>query len=394
MNKQAIAAILGTLLVLQGILAFIPVKYAAAPLPSQALSQNPVVIWNHLTSELGIKAYGGLEHLDPPRYARAYALVHVAIYDALLSAHDQHLDVSEKAVAAGAASKVLTFLFPDDKVIIKQMEDAQTKPGQGEDGGKVIIGLGWGHAVGQQVVNHAKNDGSDAVFPGPIPTGDCIWSGVDPVEPMAGTWKTYILTSGAEFQPERPYPCGSDPDLKDVKEVLDVSLNRTPEQIAIVHKWADQPPPTVWGNLLNEEIESKGLGIFQAARAHAYLNVAMYDAFVSCWLTKYTYWEARPFMRISDLVTVITTPNFPSYTSGHSTISGAASLVMSELFPKEKEFFAAQAEEATMSRLLGGIHFHHDDSQGLVVGREIGEKVVHDMRGEPHTFVFRSGQTS
>jgi len=120
---------------------------------------------------------------------------------------------------------------------------------------------------------------------------------------------------------------------------------------------------------------------FASARAHAFLNAAMYDAFVSCWRSKYQYWTARPFQRITGLVTVVPTPNFPTYTSGHSTISGAATQIMAALFPAESAFFQAQAEEAALSRFWGGIHFHHDDNAGLAVGRQIGDKAVRAMRG-------------
>lgn len=126
------------------------------------------------------------------------------------------------------------------------------------------------------------------------------------------------------------------------------------------------------------------MGALAAAEAHAYLNCAMYDAFVSCWCTKYAHWTARPSMRLQGrtpaFTTVVPTPNFPTYTSGHSTISGAAAVVMGELFPAERAWFNAEAEEAAISRFYGGIHFHHDDNEGLVVGHQIGERVVERMR--------------
>ncbi|HMI30477.1 MAG TPA: phosphatase PAP2 family protein, partial [Candidatus Limnocylindrales bacterium] len=71
---------------------------------------------------------------------------------------------------------------------------------------------------------------------------------------------------------------------------------------------------------------------------------------------------------------------FPSYTSGHSTISAAAAKVMGEVFPAEADFFQEQAEEAAMSRLYGGIHFRHDNEQGTFVGAIIGDRVVERMR--------------
>lgn len=337
---------------------------------------NPAVFWNELTTELGRKA-----GLPPPRFARAYALTQVAIYDALVVARDiRRRGLGDDAVSAGAASEVLFYLFPLDSARIKEAIESQL-----DDHRRGNTRRGWflGKIVGHLVVLHGQSDGSDAVFTGTPPTGDGIWTGTNPVLPMCGTWKTWIITSGDEFQPEAPYAFGSANDLREVEEVYDASFHRTPEQIAIVHKWADLPPPTIWNGYLNERLTDRRWSALRSARAHAYLNVTMYDAFVCCWKTKYEFWTARPFQRLAGrtpaFTTVITTPNFPSYTSGHSTISGAAAPVMGELFPREAAFFEAEAQEAALSRFWGGIHFHKDDNQGLVVGEKIGNKSVRRM---------------
>lgn len=403
------------------------------PLSSKAaLSSDPASFWNQITTELGLKA-----KLPPPRFARAYALVQVPIYDALLAANRGHDDdddnddgddgdkedrddgddddkeigddafkgfinnpdlsgtgvgknlgenisrrkFSQIAVAAGAASVVLNYLFPADAARIQEAVQIQLALDDDSNRRKIMRSFNLGVRIGNLAVLHGRNDGSDAVFPGPMPTGDCIWTGTNPVLPMCGTWKTWIITDGAEFQPEPPFPCGSEQDLLELDQVYQASFNRTAEQIAIVHKWADLPPPTVWNGYLIERVESNNLNVLASARAFAFLNITMFDAFVCCWNTKYQYWTARPFQRLpEDFTTVITTPNFPSYTSGHSTISGAAAQVMGELFPAEKAFFQSEAEEAAISRFWGGIHYHRDNNQGLAVGKKIGEKVVEFMQ--------------
>lgn len=360
---------------------------------ASANTPNPVITWNQFTTTLGLQ-----HNVPAPYLARDYALVHVAMYDALLQTINQNNgNPSQAAIVAGATSEVLTHLFPDSAAEISTVEASQIASIQGYDDGQIISGSSIGHHVGKKVVAYAKTDGSDAVWDGIIPTGDCKWTGVNPIGPMFGLQKTFILTSGAEFQPELPYACGSLEDLADIQMVIEAHNNLTPEQIAIAHKWADLPPPTIWNNMLNDRISSKNLGIFDAARASAYLNVGMYDAFVSCWYTKMgnpdTYWTARPFQRIPDFTSVIPTPNFPSYTSGHSTISSAASLIMGQLFPDEASFFIAQAQEAAISRLWGGIHFPQDNDNGFAVGAQIGNKVVNDMQGPPHPFVHPRGQT-
>jgi hypothetical protein len=348
---------------------------APATAPVAGVVSNPAVYWNQVTTVLGRAAA-----LPPPLLARDYALVQVAVFDALVaSRHHLRGRLPAHAVAAGSASRVLAHLFPQaaDRITDAAAEQVAL---DGPVTRRTLDGFLLGRAVGRLVVRRAKNDGSDTPFTGTLPSGDGIWTGTDPVLPMCGTWKTWVLTSGSEIQPEPPYAFGSAEDLADVQEVSDLSLHRTPEQIDVVHRWADLPPPTIWNHILARRIEVRDLGVFASARAYAYLNVAMADGFISCWQTKYTYWIARPFQRIPGLTTVIPTPNFPSYTSGHSTISAAAAVVLGEVFPGGRERFAAQAEEAALSRLWAGIHFRHDNEQGLAMGRAIGARVVERMQ--------------
>jgi membrane-associated phospholipid phosphatase len=352
-------------------------------LPVRANTPNPVVVWNQLTTTLG------LAHKMPaPFLAHDYALVQVAIYDTLLASKDKNQP--QAAVAAGAADQVLTYLFPGDRSAISAIFNAQLVSITGYTGGLINSAAVAGRRVGDMVIAYALTDGSTATWNGTIPTGPCIWTGTNPIGPVFGDQKTFILSSGSEFQPPPPHACGSPQDLADVQAVIDAHNSLTPSEITIVHKWADLPPPTIWNNMLNDRIASRGLNIFEAARASVYLNAGMYDAFVSCWDTKYAYWTARPFQRIPGFVPVITTPNFPSYSSGHSTVSAAAALIMGQLFPDEADFFIGQAHEAAMSRLWAGIHFPQDNNNGLACGFLIGAKVVADMQGPAHTFVYKS----
>lgn len=337
---------------------------------------NPALTWNGLTTELA-----AAERLPPPLFARAYALVHAGIADALVSARDRRRGpLSESAVAAGAAYEILRYLFPDAAERISTEATAQAGLSQGS--GRVFGGWALGRAVGRLAVDRGKRDGSDAAFAGSMPTGLGIWTGTNPVLPLCGTWKCWLIREGADFQPEPPYAYGSAEDLQDVADVAQAVLARTPEQVEIVHKWADRSPPAIWNGLLVQRLEAAHADPVASARALAWLHTTMADAFISCWSTKYLHWVARPFQRIPGLVTVIPTPNFPSYTSGHSTISAAAAEVMAELFPGEADFFRAQAEKAALSRFWGGIHFAHDNNEGLNVGRRIGAFAVGLMRAE------------
>ena len=104
----------------------------------------------------------------------------------------------------------------------------------------------------------------------------------------------------------------------------------------------------------------------------ALLNMALMDASIACWDTKFLYFNPRPSQVDSRIKTVTGLPNFPSYTSGHSTFSGAAATVLGHLIPGKAAEFTAMAKEASLSRLYGGIHYRSDCEQGLICGQRVG----------------------
>jgi membrane-associated phospholipid phosphatase len=104
--------------------------------------------------------------------------------------------------------------------------------------------------------------------------------------------------------------------------------------------------------------------------------MALHDAAVACWEAKFTYFSPRPSQLDPTIRTVTGLPNFPSYTSGHSTFSAAAAEVLSYLFPNAGAFFRSEAEEAAISRLYGGIHYRSDIEVGKDHGRRVGGYTV------------------
>jgi hypothetical protein len=138
-----------------------------------------------------------------------------------------------------------------------------------------------------------------------------------------------------------------------------------------------------------------------AAEACARLGIALADAFISCWESKYRYNLIRPISYIQQIIDTswnrngqtdpVSTPPFPEYTSGHSVQSGAMAEILSSLYPNSFEFvdrtyegkgvsrtftsFNGAAEEAAMSRLYGGIHYRESIEKGLLQGKKVGERV-------------------
>jgi len=106
------------------------------------------------------------------------------------------------------------------------------------------------------------------------------------------------------------------------------------------------------------------------------LNMAEMDSGICCWDSKYTYWLLRPPQADPAITLMVPMPNFPSYTSGHSTFSGAAATVLGYVFPTEQNRMQSMADEAGISRIFAGIHYPFDNTMGLRGGRMIGQLVI------------------
>jgi hypothetical protein len=203
-----------------------------------------------------------------------------------------------------------------------------------------------------------------------------------PFDALAGSWRTWVIPSGSAFRLPAPPAIGSPRFETDVNELVQLGGTRTPEQIDIARYWATDAPSIQWELFVEDEIASHRLSAPRAARARAYLSVAMYDAFIACWDSKFTYWLARPVTMEPAIQTVFSTPPFPSYPSGHSTQSAAAAAVMAELFPDRADVYRKKAEEASLSRVWGGVHYRFDVESGEALGARVGEAVVARMRGD------------
>jgi membrane-associated phospholipid phosphatase len=160
----------------------------------------------------------------------------------------------------------------------------------------------------------------------------------------------------------------------------------TRAQLSTVYKWADgvntPTPPGHWDFIADSYIAAANFSEVRAARALALVNMALHDAAVGCWDAKYAYFSPRPSQLDPSIRTVVGLPNFPSYTSGHSTFSAAAADVLSYLFPSGTAYFESERDEAAMSRLYGGIHYPADIEVGKVHGSRIAGYTVRFARGD------------
>ena len=136
----------------------------------------------------------------------------------------------------------------------------------------------------------------------------------------------------------------------------------------------------------------------KTSRAYGLVAVGLQDAFISCFDTKYRYQYIRPITFINERIDktwepYLQTPPFPEYTSGHSTISASAATILTGLFGDnfvfhddadkkyigmERDFnsFMQASQEASISRLYGGIHYRLSLDTGLEVGKKVGNQVL------------------
>ncbi len=362
---------------------------------------------------------------NPPYAARAYSYVSVGQYEALKSAwHYKYLynraapynidsDVhalvpetslpaypSEDAVLSGVTADLLKALFPAsvEEITLQAAEQRNAALWSGKAAASDIsAGLALGKAVATAMLARASTDGMGAAGGNPaiwkamednaIANGQIPWISQDnpkrpPMLPLFGQVKAWNMTP-TDIINERPVapPSTSSPEMADeLAEVKAYSENDSRELLSIVHKWADgagtYAPPGHWNDIAAEYVRDAKLSEVRAARAFALLNMAMHDAAVVCWEVKIFYFNPRPSQLDPTIKTTTGLPNFPSYTSGHSTFSSAASVVLSYLFPEAGEYFDSQQEEAGLSRLYGAIHYRSDIEVGKAHGVTVGSYTV------------------
>ena len=347
---------------------------------------------------------------------RNLALVMTAIYDATIAAWDSKyahnrsrpseidprlttaVEVprspsypSEHAAVAGAASTILAYLYPSQQSALQGMvaEEVLTRQVAGvEFPSDVAAGLELGQHVGAAAIQRAKTDGAEIAWSGTIPTvdptghGNPLWNGTNPIFPSAGSWKTWVLTSGSQFRSAQYPDSGSLPGMADLDGV--VNFNRAlngPNFARNAEAFLAQTNAgQITGELqaLSQRIHEEGLenNPPRSARVYALHGVAGHDAMVACFESKYHYWRIRPFQAHAGLVTLFPTPNHPSYPAAHGAGSGAAGAISAYLFPRDAAALVAAQTLLAQSRLWAGIHYQTDIDAGLAQGQAVAQLVI------------------
>ncbi|SMP52665.1 Dockerin type I repeat-containing protein [Neorhodopirellula lusitana] len=374
----------------------------------------------------------------PPIVARNLAMIHVALFDAMngvsgefASYTDSALatpETSATAAATTAAHEVAMSLYPDpeDQAVWNATlsESLHSVP----EGPAKERGIAYGQQIAAAVLHARANDGADGIVDylyGDAP-GDWNRTAPDFLPPLVPHWESVIpfaVEDITAYRADPPPSLTSAQYASAVDEVMRVgqlgSQERTAEQTEIAIFWVDgggtATPPGHWNRIASNISLTRGESTLERARTMALLNLALADAGIAAWDTKYAYdlWRPIDAIRRADedgnattvadptWLPLVRTPPFPTYTSGHSTFSGAGAAILTSLYGDDFAFastsdgqsgltqrpsalvtirhftsFHAAADEAGLSRIYGGIHFNFDHTSGIAAGNAIGSSVA------------------
>ena len=417
----------------------------AAALPAGAFSSALVTDWFSLALQLTQQTPG----FSPPVASRALAYLGLALYESVAPGIPGHTSLAGQlneldslpwaqpdeplhwpTVANASLATMTRMMFgnasAENKARIDLLErNMPLKYGQDFDPGALSPDTTnrsetFGKLMAMAIMTWARTDGGHEAW-GPLrrnqanyvpPSGAGQWSATPPafapaLLPRWGDNRPFVLKNVRDCPAPAPPPYSEDPAsafYKDAQEVYRISNQATQEQRQFALYWADDPgktptPAGHWVYITNDLLKARKASLADAALTMARLNLAMADAFIAAWATKYAHNVLRPVTYVqlvfdSNWVpTLMDTPPFPEYPSGHSVQSSAAAAVLAQVFGAEAPFtdnthndrgwgprsfrsFQAAADEAARSRLYAGIHFNFGVTGGQAQGRCVAAKVL------------------
>lgn len=331
-------------------------------------------------------------------------------------------------VGASATATVTRSFIPglEAQRSVNLLEAQQVAAAREAGGGDVDGSVAFGIRVGEAVLALAATDGYAGLpqrIEGELPVGPGAWQPTPParefpLEPYWGTLRP-LVAADADCPIPAPVPYDETPGSAFYEQgmaVADTAANLTDEQFATALYWRDRPgtsylPVGHWVRIATGVVDSGDAGelsLVEASSLYAALGVAAYDGFIANWAQKYATNVLRPITYLRSVLdpmwrSRVTTPPFPAYPSGHSTGSSTAATVLTALLgeqpftdaagefegyaPRTYPSFTAAADEASLSRLYGGIHFPMDleagKQQGACIGSLVLERLGLDVR-EPN----------
>jgi hypothetical protein len=378
------------------------------------------------------------ERTPPTRASRIYGIASVTLYESIVDGSANQRSLAGQVnglvrvvqrqdgalhwptVANVAMGRIVRALFPtmsgSSLAAVIDLEESMNAQAPGASS-QADFGASLDHAANivSAILSWTSHDLASRSASYSISQADSAWQATppafatSPLDPGWGGIRPMALVSGSQITPKGHPPFSSSRGSAFYAAAEDVYLagkQLTTEQKYIADFWADNPgasgtPPGHWIAIVSQTSRNSGLSLMRAAEAFARVGIALHDAFICCWNAKYATNLLRPVTYIRRYIDAawlpyIATPAFPAYTSGHSSQSGAAAAVLTDMFgamrftdtthvdhslvlaagPRTFASFLDAAAEATISRLYGGIHYAFDNDDGFEVGKRIGEAVV------------------
>jgi hypothetical protein len=413
--------------------------------PVAAYSSGVVYDWFALALQLIQQTPG----FSPPVAARALGYMGLSLYESVVPGMPGHQSLAGQlnelsslpwaqpdeplhwpTVANASLATMVRMMFPtatpENKARIDLLErNLPLKYTQDFDPNSITPDISnrsetFGKLMGMAIMTWARTDGGHEAW-GPVrrtraiyvaPSGAGKWSATPPAfaAPLLPYWgenRPFVMKTAADCPAPPPPVYSEEPGsafYKDGLEVYKIATAATQEQRQFALYWADDAgktptPAGHWAYITNDLLKARKADLGTAAETFARLNIAMSDAFVAAWYTKYKLNVLRPVTYVQLVAdsnwfpTLLPTPPFPDYPSGHSVQSSAAQAVLNKLFGANTEFvdnthndrgwgprtfksFKAAADEAAISRLYAGIHYRFATDGGKPQGQCVADKVL------------------
>ncbi len=384
-------------------------------------SADEVTNWNLVATNAALAA-----GQSPPLQTRTFAIVHVAIHDALNAIDRRNSPyafemratqgASTTAAIAAAARDTLIALIPSQRESIERTYSEALA--EVSDASERASGVAIGHAAAALILSRRSADGSNATVawsPGFVPGQYRTTppANATPILPHWGMVTPFALRNSWQFRVDPPPDLYSDNYAGEVKELKLIggvsSRLRTEEQSEIARHWYEASGQA-WNRIARTVSEQQGLDLWENGRLFTLVNIALADGYIGNFESKYVYNFWRPITAIRDgdidgnLDTVgdlewnsfLVNPPIPEWPSGHATVGAAAAEVMARFFgtdhlsfrvtsgapfagiTRHYYSFSQAALENANSRVLAGIHFRASCVAGLFQGQRIGDYVYNN----------------
>ncbi|MGI8951573.1 MAG: vanadium-dependent haloperoxidase [Chitinophagaceae bacterium] len=290
--------------------------------------------------------------------------------------------------------------------------------------------IAFGDTIGKAILARANVDNYPQTRGKPkyLGTGDPTkWRPTPPdymdaIEYCWGTMKAFVLDSSSEFVPPPPPKFSTDTNsefCKGVMQVYNINKNLTQQQKDIARYWDDNPfvvehsghmmfgdkkitPGGHWMGIAAIACKQSNADAVKTAQTYALTAIALFEGFISCWDEKYKVDYIRPVTVIDEQfdntwLPYLQTPPFPEYPSGHSVISASAATILTHLFGNNFKFqdtsdleyigiqrhfnsFFEASNEASISRVYGGIHYLNTVNKSAEQGRQVGNFIIQKLK--------------